>query len=147
MSIVAPFKSRPEPRGPFDETATGDLTPWAYPLSLMRNAMAAAIVIGDRGKINATMEGVRSFCRELEADIASMLPATEAESIIAVAMAETECEGPANEVQMALVAQPNPVNADRAVVPLERQYERLGALIKTCRRVARSRPSMVQVNR
>jgi hypothetical protein len=49
---------------------------------------------------------------------------------------------------MALVAHPDPINADRAVKPLTRQYERLGALIRICRRAARQNPaSMVSLNR
>jgi hypothetical protein len=146
MAVVATFTCRPEPRGPWDETNTGDLTPWAYPLGLLRNAMAAAVLTSDRETINATVEAVRGFCRELEADVTSMVPATEEESTVAIAMDETHVEGPANEVEMALVKNPDdPATADRAVLPLERQYERLGALVRRCRRVARSTPPVVSL--
>jgi hypothetical protein len=142
MLIVAPFKSRPEPRGPWDETATRDITPWSYPLGLMRNAMATAIVSGDRNQIEQVLGGVRAFCRELEADITSMVPATEEESIVTVALEEIHVEGQANESQAALIAHPSPTTAESAIIPLERHYERIGKLIRKCRRVARETPSL-----
>jgi hypothetical protein len=145
MMIVAGFKCRPSPRGPWDETATCDQTPWAYPLTLARLAMAAAIRSGDQMTIDQTLEGVRAFCREFEADITSMVPEAEAESVVAIALDETHVEGPANEVQMALVRNPDPIAAERAVLPLERHHNRLGALIRECRRLARSRASTVSV--
>jgi hypothetical protein len=107
--------------------------------------MAAAVLTSDHKTINATVEAVRNFCRELEADITSMVPATEEESIVSLALAETHVEGPANESQAALIANPNPTTAESAIIPLERHHERIGTLIRKCRRVARSTPSVVQV--
>lgn len=143
MGVVASFTCRPKPRGPWDETNTGDLTPWTYPLGLLRNAMAAAVLTSDHKTINATVEAVRNFCRELEADITSMVPATEEESIVSLALAETHVEGPANESQAALLANPNPTTAESAIIPLERHHERIGKLIHKCRREARSTSTMV----
>lgn len=137
MRIVAAFACRPSPRGPWDETATSDQTPWKYTLLPIRNAIAAAIMIGDRDKINQTVEAACAFCEELKADFRSMVPAREEESAVADSLAETECEGSANPVQMAYVADPSPIAAERAVVPLERQYESLGKLIRRLRIAAR----------
>jgi hypothetical protein len=145
MLIVAPFKCRPDPRGPWDETNTGDQTPWEYPLALARNAMASAVIIGDPELIEKTLEGVRAFAREFEADIASMVPAREEEGIIAVALAETDVEGPANKSQAVLIAHPSPTTAASAIIPLERHHERIGKLVRKCRELARANPSMVQV--
>jgi hypothetical protein len=137
VNIVAGFKCRPSPRGPWDETASGDQTPWKYVVAPIRAALARAVVMGDQQLIEQTLEAARAFCRELEADFASMVPAAEEGSIVSEALAETESQGPADAVQMALVARPDPTNADRAIKPLERQHERLGALIRKCRRDAR----------
>jgi len=138
MAVVAPFQCRPDPRGPWDETNTGDLTPWSYPLGLLRNAMASAVVTKDRATIDRVQEAVRNFCHELEADVTSIVPAREAESLTQIALDETHAEGFANEVEMALVRDPSPTNADRAVIPLTRQLDRISALVRECRRAART---------
>jgi hypothetical protein len=148
VNIVAAFKCRPSPRGPWDETATGDQTPWKYVVGPIRTAIASAVLQGDQRIIDQTLGAARAFCRELEADFTSMVPAREEESTVSLALEETHVEGPANEVQMALVRSPDcPVAADRAVIPLERHHERLGALIQRCRRIARTTgsPSLVSV--
>jgi hypothetical protein len=147
VNIVAGFSCRPEPRSAWDEAATGDLTPWKKIVHPIRHALNAAVLSGDQELIAQTLEGARAFCRELEADFASLVPQPQEESIVAIALDETKCEGPANEVQAALLADPSPTSADRAVLPLERQWLQLGELIDKCRRVARSRSaSLVSIN-
>jgi hypothetical protein len=148
VNIVAAFKCRPSPRGPWDETATGDQTPWKYVVGPIRTAIAAAVFNGDQRVIDETLGAARAFCRELEADFTSMVPAREEESTVSLALEETHVEGPANEVQMALVRSPDdPIAADRAVLPLERHHEKLTLLIERCRRVARTpkSPSLVSM--
>lgn len=138
VNIVAGFKCRPTPRGPWDETATGDQTPWRYVVAPIRGALKQAVESGDRALIEQTLEGARAFCRELEADFASLVPATDQSSIVQDALAETHVQGPADEASMALVQTPNcPVAAERAVLPLQRHYTRLGNLLEKCRRHAR----------
>lgn len=144
MRIVAPFSCRPSPRSPWDEAATGDVTPWKPVTDPIRNAIAAALFNGDDAKTQETVDAACAFCEELKADFRSMVPAKEEESIVALAMDETQVEGPANEAEMALVKNPDcPATADKAVQPLERQYERLGALIRKCRNAARQTSSPV----
>lgn len=139
--IVSAFKPKPEPRSVWYETATGDTTPWARVVVPIRAALLAAVQSGDRQLIASTLEGARAFCRELEADFASLVPQSEEESITAIALDETHLEGPANEVQAQLIANPSPTNADRAVLPLERQRNRIDTLISRCRRAARQAPA------
>ena len=142
MRIVAPFTCRPSPRSPWDEAATGDVTPWKPVIEPVRNAIASALFIGNERQIQETVDAACAFCEELKADFRSMVPAKEEESIVALAMDETQVEGPANEAEMALVKSPDcPATADKAVQPLERQYERLGALIRKCRNAARQTSS------
>lgn len=102
----------------------------------MRNAIAAALFNGDEKQIQETVDAACAFCEELKADFRSMVPARE-ESIVTLALQETHCEGEANEMEGELLARPDAVTADKAVLPLERQYERLGALIRKCRNAAR----------
>lgn len=147
MKIVQALDCRPEPRSTWDETNTGDVTPWRTLLFLpvIRKAILAAVATGDRTKIDHTVEAACVFCDELKADFRSLAPAATAESIVAVALDETHLEGEANEVQAQLIASPSPTNADRAVPALERQRMRLGQLIDCCRRAAReTSPSLAR---
>jgi hypothetical protein len=51
-------------------------------------------------------------------------------------------------VAMALVHSPDPITADRAVLPLARHYERLGRLLERVRcHARRARPSSMAVVR
>lgn len=136
--IVQGFHCRPSPRNPWDTVADGTQTPWKYLLAPMRNAVASAVVSGDKQLVDATLEGIRGFLREVEADVSTLVP-PEAEEPCAVTLAleETALEGHANPVQMAFVANPSAIEAEKAVVPLTRQYERLGNLIKGLRKHAR----------
>lgn len=143
MLMVAGFDCRPFPRGVWDETATGDQTPWRTILPPIRGACSQAALSGDSALINQTRDGVRAFCRELEADFLSLLPPEEEESATQIALAETELQSEAEPLEMAFVASPTSVNADRAVLPLQRHYETLGKLIKRLRITARqARPQM-----
>lgn len=138
MRIVKPLSCRPTPRGPWDEAATGDVTPWRPVIEPVRNAIASALCNGDERITQETVDAACAFCEELKADFRSMVPAREEESIVTLALDETQVEGPANEAEMALVKSPDcPITADKAVKPLEQQYERLGALIRKCRSTAR----------
>lgn len=141
--ITAGFKSKPEPKSTWYETATGDVTPWRLVITPIRAAILAAVQSGDKQLIEQTIEGARAFCRELESDFTSLVPAAEEESITAIALDETHLEGPANEVQAQLIANPSPTNADRAVLPLERQRNRIDTLIERCRRAARQAPAQM----
>lgn len=141
--ITAGFKSKPEPKSTWYETASGDVTPWRLVITPIRAAIVAAVQSGDKQLIEQTIEGARAFCRELESDFTSLVPAAEEESITAIALDETHLEGPANEVQAQLIANPSPTNADRAVLPLERQRNRIDALIERCRRAARQAPAQM----
>lgn len=146
--IVSGFKARPEPQSVWNESFRAEVryTAFASVVTPIRAAIVQAVRSGNRDLVEKTMEGARAFCRELEADFASLIPSTEEESIVAVALAETHVEGPANEIEAALIARPTPETAATAVVALERHHERLGRLIDHCRRFARTpNPSMVSV--
>lgn len=148
VNIVAGFKCRPSPRGPWDETATGDQTPWKYVIAPIRSAIRDAVNSGNVELINQTLEGARAFCRELEADFVSLVPQESEESLLALAISETELQGAADPVQMALVANPNcPTAAERAVLPLERHHSRIAKLLERCRIHARSARSSALVLR
>lgn len=146
LQTVAGFPCRPHPRSVWDETATGDQTPWRYVITPIRAAILQAVESGDKELIAKTLEGARAFTRELEADFTSLVKAPEEESALATALVETECEGPANAVEAMFIASPSPTNAERALAPLERQFKHLGLLIERCRKLARSHPSMVPMN-
>jgi hypothetical protein len=144
IAIVSGFACRPSPRGPWDETASGDQTPWKYVIAPVRSAIAAAVASGDRNLIEQTLEGARAFCRELEADFASLVPAESEESIVTLALEETQLEGPANEIEMALAANPNAHTAESAITPLSRHAAALAELINHCRRLARQPQTLDQ---
>jgi hypothetical protein len=146
LRIIAGFDCRPAPRGPWDETASGDQTPWKYVVGPIRNAIASAQFSQNEQLLEQTVEAACAWCDELKADFRSMVQEREEESTVAVALDETHVEGPANEVEARFIAQPSPTTAEAAVQPLERQYERLGKLIAGCRRMARSRSQMVPLN-
>jgi hypothetical protein len=135
--ITFGFKSMPEPKSSWYETATGDLTPWRKMITPIRAAVLAAVRTGDQKLIDQTLEGARAFCRELEADFTSLVPATAEGSVAAIALVETECEGAANVEEVALVASPTPTQAERAVGPLSRHIAALVSLVDKCRRLAR----------
>ena len=135
--ITKGFKSQPEPKSSWYETATGDLTPWRKMITPIRAAILAAVHSGDQRLIDQTLEGARAFCHELEADFLSLVPATAEGSVAAIALVETECEGAANVEEMALVAHPTPTEAERAVGPLSRHSAALVELLNKCRRLAR----------
>jgi hypothetical protein len=145
VNVVAGFPCRPEPRSSWDEAASGDLTPWKKIVHPIRHALNAAVQSGDKQLIAQTLEGARAFCRELEADFSSLVPQPAEESAKAIALDETKYEGPANEMEALFIADPSPINADRAVVHLDRQFEALRKLIESCRRLARqAQPQMAQ---
>lgn len=137
MKIVEGFDCRPAPRSHWDEVNTGDVTPWSKLLSAPRQAVASAAFIGNQRLIDQTRDGVRAFCRELEADFLSLLPEEQEESATAIALDETQCQSEAEPLEMAFVASPSPSTAESAVLPLERHYESLGKLIKRLRVAAR----------
>lgn len=144
INIVAGFDCRPAPRAAWDEAASGDLTPWKKVVAPIRAAVASAVFIGDQQLIDQTRDGVRAFCRELEADFLSLIPECQEESATQLALEETECQSEAEPMEMAFVAAPSPSAAESAVLPLERHYETLGKLIKRLRIAAReTRPQMV----
>lgn len=149
LNIWAGFKCRPEPRGPIDEVAQGDSTPWKYALAPMRNAVLSAVQSGDRQLVDQTLEGIRGFLREIEADVCSLIPVQESEVCLrTAAVEETVFEGAANPVQMELAANPNcPTTAEKAVLPLMRHHERLGRLLERCRRFARTSSVAVRIAR
>ena len=139
VNIVSGFKCRPSPRSPWDEAATGDVTPWKYLLAPMRNAVLSAVETGDKQLIEQTLEGCRAFLREIEADVASLVSPNDEASLLALALDETKHQGPADEATMALAANPAcPIAADRAVQPLERHHSRIAKLLEKCRRAARA---------
>lgn len=139
IQIVAGFPCRPSPRSIWDETATGDQTPWKYVIAPLRNAVFMSVRTGDKQLVESTLEGIRGFLREVEADVCSLVPpVSEDPCAVTLALEETELEGHANPVQMAFVANPSPIEAEKAVVPLTRQYERLGNLIRGLRKHARA---------
>jgi hypothetical protein len=142
--IVAGFPCRPSPRGPWDETATGDQTPWKYVITPIRSALAAAVASGDQNLIEQTLEGARAFCRELEADFASIVPAESEESIMALALEETQRQGSADPIEMALAANPTRTEAERAIGPLAKHSAALAELVNRCRRLAREPQTLDQ---
>lgn len=142
IAIVAGFDCRPSPRGPWDETATGDQTPWKYVVAPIRGALASAVATGNRQLIEHTLEGARAFCHELEADFASLVPPACEESVLTLALEETKYQGPADEAAMALAAKANcPIEAERAIGPVARHAAALTTLLNCLRRSAR-RPHM-----
>jgi hypothetical protein len=142
MGIVQAFPCRPEPRGIWDESATGDDTPYRRTVEPIRAAIRAAVQSGNKQLIEKTLEGARAFCRELEADFLSLVPAESEESIVALALAETESEGPANQAEVSLAANPTCTAAESAVGPLSRHLASLAALVEGCRRAAREPRSL-----
>lgn len=137
--ITGAFKSKPEPRSSWYETATGDLTPWKQVVVPIRAAILAAHASGDKQLLATTLENARAFCRELEADFTSLVPCNDEASILAVALDETKHQGPADEAAMALAANPAcPSAAERAIGPLNKHYLRLGALLDKCRAASRA---------
>lgn len=144
LNIVAAFACRPYPRSAWDEAATGDYTPWKRIVTPIRCAVYAAVKTGDKKKIRETTDAAVQFLREIEADFLSLVPAEAEESLVQVALEETEAEGSANVCELALVGSPTDPNAaDRAVLPLSRQYAKLGSLLDRCRKLAReSRPRL-----
>ena len=142
MQIVSAFSCRPAPRGVWDETATGDDTPWKRTVEPIRAAILAAVQSGDKQLIEHTLEGARAFCHELESDFNSLVPAESEASIVALALHETKLEGSANEVEMALVQNPTPIEAERAIGPLATQLSSLALLLSGCRRLAREDPRL-----
>ena len=148
LNIVAAFACRPFPRSAWDEAATGDYTPWKKIVTPIRGAVYAAVKSGDREKIKATTDAARAFLREIEADFLSLVPAESEASVASLALEETEAEGAANVCELALVGSPtDPATADRAVLPIERQYEKLGSLLEKCRRLARQTQPRLSVIR
>lgn len=145
MRIVASFKCRPDPRGPWDEAATGDVTPWRQVIEPVRNAIASAVFNGNPVQIRETVDAACAFCDELKADFRSMVSTVEEESVVPLAMDETHLEGPANEAEMAVVKNPDdPCVAESAILPLERHGEAIGKLVRALRLKARSaRPTSV----
>jgi hypothetical protein len=137
MGIVQAFPCRPEPRGIWDESATGDDTPYKRTVEPIRAAIRAAVLSGDKKLIAATLEGARAFCRELEADFTSLVPAEGEAGVVALALEETRDEGAANEVEMALVTSPDPASAERAIGPLAAHLTAVTELLSGCRRLAR----------
>lgn len=135
--IVSGFKSKPEPKSTWYETASGDVTPWRLVVNPIRAAIIQAVESGDKELIDATLQGARAFCHELEADFYSLVPSEAEQSVIQIALEETGNEGPANEVEMALVQSPSPTAAERAIGPLTHQLASLVQLVNACRRLAR----------
>lgn len=145
--IVAGFKSKPEPKSTWYETATGDVTPWRLVVNPIRAAIQQAIESGDKQLIEETLHGARAFCHELEADFVSLVPNETDLSVIQIALEETKAEGPANEAEMALVhdASLSPVEAERAIGPLSRQLSALAQLVNLLRITARKSDSVQRV--
>lgn len=139
MKIAEGFEKKPEPSNTWYETATGDTTPWRTLLFVpsIRKAILAAVASGNRELAETTLEAALSFCDELKADFVSLVPQTQEESIVQAALEETHEEGKANEVEMALVQNPCPTSAERAIGPLSRQSATLLDLIERCRTLAR----------
>lgn len=137
MKIVAAFACRPSPRGPWDETATGDATPWRYIVAPCRNAIATALCQGNDRLVEQTIEAACAFCDALKADFRSMLPEREEESVVTLALLETEYSGVATVEAMRLVAHPSPIEAERAIEPLLREESALTRLLNRCQRLAR----------
>lgn len=138
VNIVSGFDCRPAPRSAWDEAATGDLTPWKKVVTPIRQAIQSAVFIGNKQLIEQTLEGARAFCRELEADFASLVPPEDEVSLVTDALEETHYQGPADEYEMAFVRDPSPITAERAVAPLSRHADRLSALVRRLRVYARS---------
>lgn len=137
-AITSGFKSKPEPKATWYETASGDVTPWRLVVNPIRSAIVQAVQSGDKQLVEATLEGARAFCRELEADFVSLVPSTEEESIVALALEETKYQGPADEATMALAASTNcPTAAERAIAPVARHATAVAALLNSLRRHAR----------
>lgn len=138
IAIVSGFDCRPSPRGPWDETASGDQTPWKYVVTPIRSALASAVASGNRQLIEQTLEGARAFCHELEADFASLVPSNDEASILVLALDETKHQGPADEAAMALAAKANcPIEAERAIGPVSRHAAALLTLLNGLRIKAR----------
>lgn len=131
-------KSRPEPRAPWDRAADGTESRWNRLLPPIRMAVASAVVSGDQDTLNKVLEAADAFFDECKADYRALVPSREEEGITQIALDETHAEGEANKVEALLLSSPTSTNADRAIIPLTRQYERLGALIRKCRRATRT---------
>lgn len=137
-SIVDGFDCRPAPRSVWDHAADGSQAPWNKAVKHVRQAIQSAVFIGNKQLIEQTLEGARAFCRELEADFASLVPAEDEVSLVTDALEETHYQGPADEYEMAFVRDPSPITAERAVAPLSRHADRLSALVRRLRVYARS---------
>lgn len=145
VKIPEAFSAVPEPKSSWYETRQGDFHPLKHLTRMVRGAILAANASGDKQLLATTIENARAFCRELEADFVSLVPSEGEESLLALAIQETELEGAANPVQMALAANPNcQTSAERAIGPLSKHYLRLGALLEKCRSHAR-RPRTSQM--
>jgi hypothetical protein len=140
------FPAKPFPKSSWYEAASGDSTPWKKTITPIRCAILAAVLSGDKKLIAETLEGARAFCRELEADFTSLVPAEGEESIVTLALEETQLEGPANAIEMALVENPTPIEAERAIAPLSRHSAALAELVERCRKLARQ-PQSLEVRR
>lgn len=144
-AITSGFKSKPEPKATWYETASGDVTPWRLVVNPIRAAIVQAVATGDKQLIETTLEGARAFCRELEADFASLVPSESEESILALALSETRHQGPADEATMALASSATcPTAAERAIAPLTAHLSSLVRLVDHCRRAARQPQVMRQ---
>lgn len=135
--IVDAFPCRPQPRSCWDRNADGTEARWNRVLSPIRMAIAAAVVMGDQQRIDRTLEASDAFFEECKADIRSLIPKREEESVAALALAETHAEGSANEAEIQLVRDPSPIAAERAIPALARHADRLNALVGSLRRYAR----------
>lgn len=146
LKIVAAFACRPSPRGPWDETATGDATPWKYIVVPTRNAIATALYIGNERLVDQTIDAACAFCDQLKADFASMRPAKEEGSVVTLALLEAECSGSVQVEAMRLVSSPTAIEAERAIQPLIEEESALMRLINRVQRLARE-PQMRAVAR
>jgi hypothetical protein len=107
----------------------------------MRSAIASAVFIGNERLLNETLEGCRDFLRAIEADLFSLIPATEELSVEALAVDESESAGETQTEEIRLVKNPTPTEAERALQIFAHEESALVRLINWCNRAARQ-PSM-----
>lgn len=141
VRIVEGFSCRPEPRSAWDRAADETEARWKKVLSPIRAAVASAVFNGDDDLTNQTLENADAFFDACKADIRSLVPPKEEESVVSLALLETECAGAKSVEAMRLVSHPSAIEAERAIRPLIKEQSALARLLEGVQRLARQ-PSM-----
>lgn len=141
VRIVEGFPCRPEPRSAWDRAADQTEARWKKLLTPIRAAVASAVFNGDDDLTNQTLENADAFFDACKADVRSLVPPKEEESLTALALLETECAGEKSVEEMRLVSHASPTEAERAIGIISKDMSSMARLLDWCQRQARQ-PSM-----